>query len=104
MNRLFTMISQDELLRGETPINFVGVHPLHWRDNSGKPTAGFVELEDEDLETIEWGLRLAIGNLFSNACVARMKRNDREADRLSAEHQRALETYKRVIGKGLTNE
>ena len=42
MTRLFTIHEVDEL----TPVQYVGVHPLHWRANWGVPTAMFAEVDD----------------------------------------------------------
>ena len=44
-NKLYRCFDTDE----ETPVQFVGVHPLRWRPSWGEPTAMFREAEDAEI-------------------------------------------------------
>ena len=45
MTKLYRCFDTDE----ETPVQFVGVHPLRWRPAWGEPTAMFREAEDAEI-------------------------------------------------------
>ena len=49
---LYRCLDVDE----ETPVQFVGVHPLRWRPAWGEPTAMFYEATEEDLLHAAWEL------------------------------------------------
>jgi len=48
MSEIFVRFDVDE----ETPVQWVGVHPIHWRPEWGEPTAMFREAGNVDIANI----------------------------------------------------
>ena len=75
MSKLYRRIAEEDL--ETTPVQYVAVHPLRWRDR-GEPTAGFVEVDDdpEELKALLREARIEIVELLQ--CRGEGYQNTRE--------------------------
>lgn len=75
-------------------------HPDEWDSVSEQYDEALARvLPSEDLQTIEYALRLAIGDAHGTACRARsLKESIAEITRRDADYERVLAVYRRFTG------